>query len=114
MNVTVYFNCRNMNVFCAKFTFLVFISYCVRVYSYYPVQTLIAGHKISRAATEKTRKSNFVQYIICCIVQYKFKQPHELEEQYRVLSQEQTQLTDQHINKVRKARLYSINNMLHL
>ena len=27
-----------------------FISYCARAYSYYPVQPLIAGHKISMAA----------------------------------------------------------------
>ena len=51
----------------------------------------------------------FVQYIICCIVQYKFKQPHELEEQYRVLSQEQTQLTDQHIKKFRKVNKDMLN-----
>ena len=35
-------------------------------------------------------------------VQYKLKQPHELEEQQRGLSQKQTQLTDQHISKVSK------------
>jgi hypothetical protein len=45
----------------------------------------------------------FVQYIMCFIVQSKFKQPHALEEQQRVLSQGQTQLRDRHSNNVRKA-----------